>query len=101
MQQWIILRFSIGILRATRTTLHYDRITASYADSACRDASMWSILRQSDIFTDELPQADCIVIGAPMYNFSVPASLKAYIDLVARPGVHFASVVNSLDYLDC
>lgn len=68
-----------------------DWITASYADSACRDASMCSILRQSDIFTDELVQADCIVISSPMYNFSVPASLKAYIDLVARPGVTFAS----------
>jgi hypothetical protein len=33
--------------------------------------------------------ADTIVIGAPMYNFSVPASLKAWIDLVARVAVTF------------
>jgi FMN-dependent NADH-azoreductase len=35
----------------------------------------------------ELQSADHIVIGAPMYNFSIPAVLKAYIDHVVRVGV--------------
>lgn len=34
--------------------------------------------------------ADIIVIGAPMYNFSVPASLKAWLDAVAAPGKTFS-----------
>jgi len=33
--------------------------------------------------------ADVIVIGAPMYNFSVPSQLKAWIDRIAQPGRTF------------
>ncbi|MBL4544479.1 MAG: NAD(P)H-dependent oxidoreductase [Oceanicaulis sp.] len=32
----------------------------------------------------ELKAADQIVIGMPIYNFSIPASLKAWIDQIAR-----------------
>jgi len=35
----------------------------------------------------ELKAADQIVIGTPMYNFSIPAVLKAYIDHIVRVGV--------------
>ena len=42
----------------------------------------------------ELLAADTIVIGAPVYNFGVPASLKAWIDLVARVGVTFRYTEN-------
>ncbi|MDT0455521.1 NAD(P)H-dependent oxidoreductase [Streptomyces sp. DSM 41527] len=34
----------------------------------------------------ELTAADTLLIGAPMYNYSVPASLKAWIDRVGFPG---------------
>ena len=34
------------------------------------------------------------MIGSPIYNFSVPASLKAWIDLVARAGVTFRYTAN-------
>ncbi|WP_062059814.1 NAD(P)H-dependent oxidoreductase [Aquimarina longa] len=33
--------------------------------------------------------SDILVIGAPMYNFCIPASLKAYFDLIARAGKTF------------
>ena len=46
-------------------------------------------LKESDKLVAEMMAADTIVIGAPIYNFSVPASLKAWIDLVARVGVTF------------
>ena len=46
-------------------------------------------LKESDKLVAELMAADTIVIGAPVYNFGVPASLKAWIDLVARVGVTF------------
>ncbi|SFT13965.1 FMN-dependent NADH-azoreductase [Sulfitobacter marinus] len=46
-------------------------------------------LIESDKLVAELLAADTIVIGAPLYNFSVPASLKAWIDLIARTGVTF------------
>ena len=37
----------------------------------------------------ELQAADVVVLGVPMYNFGVPASLKNWIDAIARAGVTF------------
>ncbi len=51
-------------------------------------------LKESDKLVAELLAADTIVIGAPVYNFGVPASLKAWIDLVARVGVTFRYTEN-------
>jgi FMN-dependent NADH-azoreductase len=39
---------------------------------------------------DEFLAADGVVIGAPMYNFSVPTQLKAWIDALSQPGKTFA-----------
>ena len=47
------------------------------------------ILSLSDRLIAELKAADTVVIGLPLYNFGAPASLKAWMDLVARPGVTF------------
>lgn len=46
-------------------------------------------LALSDELVEELQAADTIVIGMPIYNFSVPAALKSWIDMVARAGVTF------------
>ncbi|UOQ56862.1 NAD(P)H-dependent oxidoreductase [Leucobacter allii] len=35
----------------------------------------------------ELLGADALVIGAPMYNFNIPSTLKAWVDLVHVPGI--------------
>ena len=43
-------------------------------------------LALSDRLVDELAAADAIVIGVPIYNFGMPASLKAYFDQVIRMG---------------
>jgi FMN-dependent NADH-azoreductase len=45
--------------------------------------------RLSDELIGELKAADTIVIGAPMYNFSVPTTLRAWFDHVLRAGVTF------------
>mgnify|MGYP001825296653 CR=1 FL=1 len=47
------------------------------------------MLSLSDTLIDELRQADIVVIGLPVYNFGLPASLKAWVDLVARAGETF------------
>lgn len=39
---------------------------------------------------DEFRAADIVVIGAPMYNFSVPTQLRAWIDRILVPGKTFA-----------
>jgi FMN-dependent NADH-azoreductase len=46
-------------------------------------------LELSDTLIAELQQADRIIVTTPMYNFSVPATLKAWIDLVCRAGLTF------------
>jgi FMN-dependent NADH-azoreductase len=44
----------------------------------------------SDELIAELRAADTIVIGAPMYNFSIPTGLRAWFDYVLRPGETFS-----------
>ncbi|RUO33807.1 FMN-dependent NADH-azoreductase [Aliidiomarina soli] len=44
----------------------------------------------SDELIAELKAADVVVIGAPMYNFSIPSTLRAWFDHVLRPRVTFA-----------
>ncbi|KUJ84787.1 FMN-dependent NADH-azoreductase [Microbulbifer flavimaris] len=43
----------------------------------------------SDRLIAELQEADVIVLGIPMYNFSVPSTLSSYFDHVARAGITF------------
>lgn len=47
------------------------------------------LLQLSDRLIEELCQADEILVTAPMYNFGIPSSLKAYFDLVVRSGKTF------------
>src|SRR4051812_36591699 len=47
---------------------------------------MDSVKLQQELI-DELLAADAVVIGAPLYNYSMPSSLKAWIDYVHVPGV--------------
>jgi FMN-dependent NADH-azoreductase len=46
-------------------------------------------VERSDALIAELRSADAIVLGVPMYNFSVPSTLRAYFDHIARAGVTF------------
>ena len=45
---------------------------------------------QTETLVTELLSADVIVIGAPMFNFSIPSQLKAWIDRVAQAGRTFS-----------
>ena len=64
-------------------------IGANFTPVDARDAEQRDRLALSDELVAEVKAADIIVIGAPIYNFSVPAALKAWIDLVARAGLTF------------
>ncbi|MCW1951795.1 MAG: NAD(P)H-dependent oxidoreductase [Octadecabacter sp.] len=63
---------------------------ARLTDPEARSSDDQDRLALSDTLVAELQAADTIVIGTPVYNFASPASLKAWMDLVARPGVTFA-----------
>ena len=57
------------------------------------DASLTDGQRRQNALTERLLAqflaADVVVVGAPMYNFSVPSQLKAWIDRLAQPGRTF------------
>lgn len=52
-------------------------------------ASLQSQLTLSEHLIAELKASDTLVLGAPMYNFGIPAALKQWIDAVCRAGVSF------------
>ncbi len=64
-------------------------VAAYYTSPAERTPNQRQLLEQSDTLLAELKSVDTLIIGAPMYNFSVPAVLKAWIDLVCRVGESF------------
>ncbi|EGT5671322.1 NAD(P)H-dependent oxidoreductase [Cronobacter dublinensis] len=45
--------------------------------------------RFSDMLVNEFLASDVVVIGAPMYNFSVASQLKSWLDRIAQPGKTF------------
>jgi len=59
-------------------------IGANFTDPADRTPDQKLKLALSDTLVSEVRAADVLVIGVPIYNFGVPASLKAWIDLIAR-----------------
>jgi len=64
-------------------------IAANFTASDERDDSQNQQLAFSDRLIAELQWADHILLTTPMYNFGIPATLKAWIDLVCRAGVTF------------
>ncbi|MGG2396763.1 FMN-dependent NADH-azoreductase [Pseudomonas sp. SH1-B] len=66
--------------------ISHDWIASSFTPQAKREPWMRDTLAESDRLVDELIAADVLVIGTPLYNFGMPAALKAWIDQVVRPG---------------
>ena len=59
-------------------------IGANFTDPADRTDAQKAALAKSDALVQELREADTLVITAPVYNFHMPAALKAWIDMIAR-----------------
>jgi FMN-dependent NADH-azoreductase len=54
-----------------------------------RTPAQQEILTDSDLLVHELDSADMVLITAPVYNFSVPAVLKSWIDMICRARLTF------------
>jgi len=63
-----------------------DEWGGTFVDPSQLTPAQRNYLVTSDQLIAELQAADVVVIGAPMYNFAIPASLKAWIDQVVRVG---------------
>ena len=59
-------------------------VDANFTDPSERSDEQRAALSLSDALVAELKAADVIVIGVPVYNFGVPAAVKAWVDLVCR-----------------
>lgn len=64
-------------------------IRANFTPAEERSAEQRETLARSDDLVAELKAADVIVFGTPIYNFGVPAALKAWIDMVSRARLTF------------
>ena len=64
-------------------------VTANFTPDEERTPQHQATLALSDELVAELKAADVLVIGAPIYNFSIPATLKAWIDMIARARLTF------------
>lgn len=69
-------------------------IGANFTAEEDRNDEHRAVLSLSDTLVSELQQADHIIIGAPVYNFNIPAVLKAWIDLIARARLTFRYTEN-------
>lgn len=71
-------------------------ICGAYAPPEQHTPEAKAAIKVSNDLVAELRAADHIVIGTPMYNFSIPAALKAWIDHVVRVGVTVKDNVGQL-----
>jgi FMN-dependent NADH-azoreductase len=63
---------------------------ATFLEESKLSPAQRSYLSASDKLIEELEAADIVVIGAPMYNFSISSPLKAWIDQIVRMGKTFS-----------
>src|SRR5258705_1129218 len=73
-------------LSATALPLITDDWGATQFEESTITPAQRSYLSTSDKLVEELQAADTVVIGAPMYNLSIPSLLKAWIDQIVRLG---------------
>ncbi|MDP2698496.1 FMN-dependent NADH-azoreductase [Thalassospira sp.] len=74
--------------------LNGEIVGAYFTPAENRSEDQKKIIAASDMLVAELFAADTLVIGVPMYNFSIPSRLKVWVDLVARAGVTFQYTEN-------
>jgi len=81
---------SVRDLAATPPALiDADWVDANFTDADQRTPAQRATLAESDALVAELAAADVLVIGVPIYNFGIPAALKAWVDMVARARLTF------------
>ena len=76
-----------------------ERFQAFLSQPDARTAEQRAVSEYSDTLIEELKAADTIVFAVPMYNFSVPSTLRAYFDHIARAGVTFRYTANGAEGL--
>lgn len=63
-----------------------DAHSAGFAPADAHTPEQAAAFAERMTFIEELEQADAVLIGAPMYNYSIPSTLKAWLDNVILIG---------------
>jgi FMN-dependent NADH-azoreductase len=71
---------------------HIDSVTmgAIRFPAERQDAAMQAAHAAERAVLDQFLSSDVVIVGAPMYNFTIPSSLKAWLDRLGVPGVTFS-----------
>ncbi|WP_395677788.1 FMN-dependent NADH-azoreductase [Inquilinus sp.] len=85
--QDMVIRRDVGLEPPPPVTEAW--IAAAFTKPERRTPEMRAALAVSDALVDELERADLIVAGVPMYNFGLPAQMKAWVDNIVRVGRTF------------
>lgn len=101
---WVETHPGGAVISRDLTTLNIpavngDWVAAAYTPEDARTAEQKKALAVSDLLIAELQKADEYVIGVPMHNFSVPSTLKLWIDQVVRIGKTTAYSATGLEGL--
>jgi len=93
-QQWLTQNPGARVVRRDLSSepvphLTAERFQAFNTLAEKRTPEQQAIVSYSDTLIGELQAADVVVFAVPMYNFSVPSTLRAYFDHIARAGVTF------------
>lgn len=79
--------------------LAQEQISSFFTPAENRTSEQLLAIRKSDDAISEIQEADIIVLGVAMYNFSITSSLKAYFDHIARSRVTFRYTENGSEGL--
>lgn len=79
--------------------LNGDTLAPRFVEADKLTESQKAEAAQTEKILEEFLAADVVVIGAPMYNFSIPSQLKAWIDRIAQAGRTFRYTENGAEGL--
>lgn len=85
------IRYSTGTsVQCRPPPVSEDWIAAAFIPKAKRTSEQRRLLALSDELLGELRRADLLLIATPMYNYGMPAALKAWVDQVVRVNETFS-----------
>jgi len=84
----------VNLIQENYPHLDAPHLQSFYTPKEALTSADQEAIRYSDQALLQLFEADFIVIGAPLYNFSIHSALKAWIDHIARAGITFRYTAN-------
>lgn len=79
--------------------LEQEQINSFFTPEDMRTPEQITAIKRSDEAVADLQEADIVIVGSPMYNYSITSSLKAYFDHIARAKVTFRYTENGAEGL--